>query len=77
MIGVAMAAFDFRPATPYQVASKTKGLAPSRDSTELCLGKNVAGTHEQSVFVDAWLDNSDIEADMNIHPARKCSVCIG
>jgi hypothetical protein len=36
----------------------------------------IAASNTISAF-DEGLDNPSVEADMNIHPARKCGFCMG
>eukprot|EP00957_Ditylum_brightwellii_P116883 8915751-Ditylum_brightwellii.AAC.1 len=53
------------PARPRQISSSQYNM-------------NLHSTAKQStMFIDPELDNSRIETDNNIHPARKCAVCIG
>eukprot|EP00566_Odontella_aurita_P035415 CAMPEP_0113573122 /NCGR_PEP_ID=MMETSP0015_2-20120614/26449_1 /TAXON_ID=2838 /ORGANISM="Odontella" /LENGTH=78 /DNA_ID=CAMNT_0000476179 /DNA_START=41 /DNA_END=277 /DNA_ORIENTATION=- /assembly_acc=CAM_ASM_000160 len=63
---VGVTAAFFRPAVPHQVMDIPRG----GEIFEKPEPKNLA-------FVDAGLDNPDIEEDGNIHPARKCGFCIG
>jgi len=64
---IGLAAAFFHPAQPYQMPKATNG----RDNT--FLKSFVHGTE----FVDAGLDNPEIENDDSIQAARKCGFCIG
>ena len=56
------------PSKPYQ-------LPPARTTTNNLLATKLQETsfHQKQQM----MDNPNIEIDMNINPARKCSVCIG
>jgi hypothetical protein len=66
LIGVSASFAFVQPVTPYQVHDSS--------STPFVLGRTV---QQPLAFVDSRLDNPEVEIDMNISPARKCSVCIG
>jgi hypothetical protein len=64
---VGFAAALFRPAVPHQVpAPQATVFIPRGGSSSL-----------SSTFVDAGLDNEEIETDSNITPSRKCGFCMG
>jgi len=57
----------FRPAVPHQIANQVPRGGALFDM-EL---------EPKTAFVDAGLDNPNVEEDGNIHPARKCGFCMG
>lgn len=65
LVGVSASFAFVGPATPFQLQGAK--VSAHRAETVFPLAANV----------DPWLDNPLIEIDMNIVPARKCSVCIG
>eukprot|EP00978_Attheya_sp_CCMP212_P041096 scaffold231416_cov48-Attheya_sp.AAC.1 len=63
IFGIAAAASFFRPAAPHQVPN--------------AVPRGGADFVTNGAFDDADLDNPLIEADGNIHAARKCGFCMG
>ena len=59
----AVSASFFNPAKPHQEPTKNVEIA--------------ANSGQRFAFVDADLDNLDIQADENIQAARKCGFCMG
>ena len=66
LIVVGLAAAFFRPAEPHQVPA----------AVEVSRGGFIFEAKE-GLFDDDGLDNPNVQADENIHPARKCGFCMG
>lgn len=65
ILGLAAAAFFPHPAMPHQIIDIPRG------------GTFLEQSKENAAFIDAGLDNPDIQEDGNITPARKCGFCLG